>query len=69
MEFSAVNGHNFLSWTNILLVQKDKSQVETIVMVNTRKYPLRGYLLGSGAPGTPGVTPKTYGSTFISDIL
>ena len=24
---------------------------------NTRKYPLRGYILGSGAPGTPGVNP------------
>ena len=35
----------------------------------TRKYPLRGYILGSGAPGTPGVTPKTYGTTFICDIL
>ena len=35
----------------------------------TRKYPLRGYILGSGAPGTPGVNPKTYGTTFISDIL
>ncbi len=28
--------------------------------INTRKYPLRGYILGSGAPGTPGVIPKTY---------
>ena len=35
----------------------------------TRKYPLRGYILGSGAPGTPGVILKTYGTTFISDIL
>ena len=23
----------------------------------TRKYPLRRYILGSGAPGTPGVNP------------
>ena len=38
-------------------------------IVDTRKYPLRGYILGSGAPGTPGVTHKTYGTTFISDIL
>ena len=36
---------------------------------DTRKYPLRGYSLGSGASGTPGVTHKTYGTTFISDIL
>ena len=35
----------------------------------TRKYLLRGYILGSGVPGTPGVTPTTYGTTFISDIL
>ena len=35
----------------------------------TRKYPLRGYILGSGAPGTPGVIPMTHGATFISDIL
>ena len=26
--------------------------------VYTRKYPLRGYILGSGAPGNPGVTLK-----------
>ena len=26
----------------------------------TRKYLLHGYILGSGALGTPGVTPKTY---------
>ena len=25
--------------------------------VITRKYPLRGHILGSGAPGTPGVNP------------
>ena len=25
-------------------------------LYNTRKYPLRGYILGSGAPGTPGET-------------
>ena len=25
------------------------------VIYNTRKYPLQGYILGSGAPGTPGV--------------
>ena len=25
--------------------------------LKTRKYPLRGYILGSGAPGTPGVIP------------
>ena len=25
------------------------------IFKNTRKYPLRGYILGSGAPGTPGV--------------
>ena len=37
--------------------------------VNTRKYPLHGYILSSGAPGTPGVIPMTYGTTFISDIL
>ena len=36
---------------------------------NTRKYPLRGYILGSGAPGSPGVIGKTYGTTFISDNL
>ena len=40
-----------------------------IVLCITRKYPMRGYILGSGAPGTPGVTPTTYGTTFISDIL
>ena len=34
----------------------------------TRKYPLRGYILGSGAPGTPGATPKTFGATFISEL-
>ena len=28
-----------------------------IVLYITRKYPLRGYILGSGAPGTPGVNP------------
>ena len=39
------------------------------VLFITRKYPLRGYILGSRAPGTPGVTPTTYGTTFISDIL
>ena len=26
----------------------------------TRKYPLRGYILGSGAPGTPGVTLRAF---------
>ena len=48
-------------------------------LVSTRKYPLRKYILGSRAPWTPGgfggnpedifVTPKTYGSTLICDIL
>ena len=28
-----------------------------IALAQTRKYPLRGYILGSGAPGTPGVNP------------
>ena len=27
------------------------------VLYGTRKYPLRGYILGSGALGTPGVIP------------
>ena len=36
-------------------------------IARTRKYPLHGYILGSGAPGTPGVTPKTLGATFISE--
>ena len=40
-----------------------------IVFIFTRKYPLRGYILDSGAPGDIFVTPKTYGTTFISDIL
>ena len=35
----------------------------------TRKYSLCRYILGSGAPGTPGVIPETYGTTFIGDIL
>ena len=39
------------------------------VYKETRKYPLRWYILGSGAPGTPGVTHKTCGTTFIGDIL
>ena len=43
--------------------------LEPMKYIFTRKYPLRGYILGSGAPGTPGVIPKTYGTTFISDIL
>ena len=42
---------------------------QNVALYNNRKYPLRGYILGSGAPGTPGVIPKTYGTTFISDIL
>ena len=37
-------------------------------IVYTRKYPLRGYILGSGAPGGIFVTPKTYGATFISKL-
>ena len=46
------------------------TEQSTITRVHcTRKYPLRGYILGSGEPGTPGVTPTTYGTTFISDIL
>ena len=28
-----------------------------IILVKTRKYPLHGYILGSGALGTPGVNP------------
>ena len=35
----------------------------------TRKYPLRGYILDSGSPGGIFVTPKTCGTTFISNIL
>ena len=31
----------------------------------TRKYPLRGYILGSGAPGTRGVIPMAYGTTLL----
>ena len=27
------------------------------IFIITRKYPLRGYILGSGAPGTPGINP------------
>ena len=27
------------------------------ILNKTRKYPLRWYILGSGAPGTPGVNP------------
>jgi hypothetical protein len=34
----------------------------------TRKYPLCRYILGSGALRTPGVNPKTYGATFISEL-
>ena len=43
--------------------------VRFVELYLTRKYPLRGYILGSGAPGTPGVIPMTYGTNFISDIL
>ena len=42
---------------------------QNIFLDVTRKYPLCGYILGSGETGTPGVIPKTYGTTFISDIL
>ena len=45
-------------------------RIQGLIFIDfTRKYLLRGYILGSGAPGTPGVIPKTYGTTFISDIL
>ena len=44
-------------------------KTDLITGMNFRKYPLRRYILVSGAPGTPRVTPKTYGTTFISDIL
>ena len=38
-------------------------------LVTTRKYPLHGYILGLGAPGTQGSTPKTYdGAAFISEL-
>ena len=30
----------------------------------TRKYPLRGHILGSGAPRTPGVNPKDIWNKF-----
>ena len=36
--------------------KKNANAVEFIFAI-TRKYPLRGYILGSGAPGTPGVNP------------
>ena len=39
-----------------------------LTLLQTRKYPLRGYILGSGAPGPQGSTPKTYGATFISEL-
>ena len=39
-----------------------------IIIMITRKYTLRGYILGSGAPGPQGSTPKTYGATFISEL-
>ena len=51
-----------------MLVARNEVKKKSIIF-KTRKYPLRGYILGSGAPGTPGVIPKTYGTTFISDIL
>ena len=31
--------------------------VEKTFYIFTRKYPLRGYILALGAPGTPGVNP------------
>ena len=34
-----------------------KEFVTIFKLYSTRKYPLRGYILGSGAPGTPGVNP------------
>ena len=51
----------------MLVVQNEVKK--KFIIFKTRKYPLSGYILGSGVPGTPGVTPTTYGTTFISDIL
>ena len=57
------------TWTNWWDMVDHKNYSSGTFILFTRKYPLRGYILGSGAPGTPGVIPKTYGTTFISDIL
>ena len=68
IEFDIIVNNELPSqWHNVFHMTKDKnccgkginrqfySSDVTITIDITRKYPLRGYILGSGAPGIPGV--------------
>ena len=55
-------GHKLVDLTKVLQPYKVFWVLEVqsitgniLLYTSTRKYPLRGYILGSGAPGTPGV--------------
>ena len=63
MEFLKIDGCKLTlpqnRWVQLhpLHLSNDATEKYIEIYKNTRKYPLRGYILGSGAPGTPGVNP------------
>ena len=55
-----MNAFTYLFGLDTIICVQDhlqKIDYKQTKIVDTRKYPLRGYILGSGAPATPGVNP------------